>query len=113
MTDRNRYFVSPKGDILPANTDDRLQLFEVAASDEELSRFRLAIQQFDSAEDVEKEDFFTMAHFKEKKVDEHRKITFSKLVEIYKWIYTHGTARTKFQIEKMNILPTLEENSNH
>ncbi|WLD91553.1 hypothetical protein [Alkalihalobacillus sp. AL-G] len=111
MTNRNTYYVSPKGDILPVNTDIRLQLFEVAVSDEELNRFRIAVKEFDSAEDVEKEDFFNLTHFKEVEVDEHRRITFGKLVQIYKWIYTHGTATTKFEIEKMNILPKLEENA--
>ncbi|WP_257347181.1 hypothetical protein [Pseudalkalibacillus decolorationis] len=112
MTNRKTYFVSPKGDILPMDTDARLQLFEVRATGEELNRFELAIKEFDSAEDVEKEDFFNPAHFKEGAVDEDRRMTFSKIANIYKWIYTHGTSKTKFEIEKMNILPKLEENPN-
>ncbi|WP_408006230.1 hypothetical protein ACJROX_16100 [Pseudalkalibacillus sp. A8] len=109
MKDRKIYYVSPKGDVFPIKTDQSLQLFEIKATENELNQFRVAVEQFNSSEDAEKEDFWSLAHFKEKEVDKDRNITHSKLLEVYKWIYTLGTPKTKLEIERMNVLPSLNE----
>ncbi|WP_349407329.1 hypothetical protein [Pseudalkalibacillus sp. SCS-8] len=109
LKERNTYFVSPKGDLYPMKTDAQLQLFEIEATDEELYYFKAAVEDFNSSEDAEKEDFWSLAHFKESEVDQDRQVTYSKLLEIYKWIYTLGTSNTKKEIERMDILPALKE----
>ncbi len=109
MKERETYYVSPKGDVFPMKTDQSLQLFEIKATENELNQFRVAVAEFNSSEDAEKEDFWSLAHFNEKEVDKDRNITHSKLLEIYKWIYTLGTSKTKLEIERMNILPSLAE----
>ena len=109
MKHRNTYFVSPKGDIFHMEADAQLQLFEINATDDELNQFKVAVESYNASEDVEKEDFWNLTHFNEAAVDNDRNITYSKLLEIYKWIYTLGTSYTKKEIEKMNILPKLNE----
>jgi hypothetical protein len=109
MKERNTYFVSPKGDIYPMQVENQLQLFEINATDDELNQFKIAIEEFNSSEDVEKEDFWNLTHFNEAQVDQDRNVTYTKLSEIYKWIYTLGTPHTKKEIEGMDILPRLSE----
>ncbi|WP_221564814.1 hypothetical protein [Alkalihalobacillus sp. TS-13] len=109
MKERKTYYVSPKGDIFPIKTDQSLQLFEIEATENELNQFKVAVEEFNASEDIEKEDFWTLAHFKEKEVDEDRNVTYGKILEVYKWIYTLGTSKTKLEIERMNILPSLDQ----
>lgn len=109
MTERNTFFVSPKGDIYPTPVESQFQLFEIRATDYELNEFKVAVEEFNSSEDVEKEDFWSLNHFKESEVDKDREVTYTKLMEIYKWIYTLGTSETKKHIEGMNVLPRLSE----
>lgn len=59
LKERNTYFVSPKGDLYPMKTDAQLQLFEIEATDEELYYFKAAVEDFNSSEDAEKEDFWS------------------------------------------------------
>ncbi|TLS39015.1 hypothetical protein [Pseudalkalibacillus caeni] len=108
--EKRTYYITPKGDIFEQETETQLNQFEIEADYEEYTKLKMAINEMKANKQVQQHDFFSTAHFHEEAVDKDRQLTDNAIYDLYTMIYQLGTSHTKYQIEKMGILPRLKEN---
>jgi hypothetical protein len=112
MEQKETYFVTAKGDIQPLPTDDHIHYFEIQASYDEKQQLEHLFHEMHANNKQEGLDIFSpKRHFEESNAEYHRGKDSKLVYEVFRYLYLLGTEKTKRDIEEMNVLPELYEQS--
>ncbi|MCM3719251.1 hypothetical protein [Fictibacillus phosphorivorans] len=112
MEQKESFFVTAKGEIQPIPADEQTHYFEILASYDEKKQLEHIIYEMKANSKQEWLDIWSpKKHFNEAYA-EHDRGKDSKLsYELFRFLYLLGTEKTKRDIEEMNVLPELYEQS--
>lgn len=112
MEQKETYFVTAKGEIQPIPADDHIHYFEIQASYDEKKQLEHLFYEMKANSKQEGLDIFSpKRHFEESHADYHRGKDSKLVYELFQCLYLLGTEKTKREIEEMNVLPELYEDS--